>query len=185
MTRQQFRRWYGFAVRMARRGLNGGRPLPRKSIEFLEKVIRDFFRGILDDDRWYAEHRGKGMIERIQDWDNSDHDGIERGEFLYPVGDRVTILLEERNPHRYHGTDSQYDRWDEHWGARVRCCIRAGLDMASAPSAGVVGFTIGDLRRMYRGTLPAWLAADFTDSKTKRPMDLNDKKVRDAATVWL
>ncbi len=50
-----------------------------------------------------------------------------------------------------------YDQWDEQYGGPVRCCIRAGLDMASAPSAGVVGFTAGDLRRMFPEGVPEWV----------------------------
>lgn len=42
----------------------------------------------------------------------------------------------------------------------VRMCIRAGLDMASAPSAGVAGFTAGDIRRMYPEGVPDWLFGD-------------------------
>ncbi len=50
-----------------------------------------------------------------------------------------------------------YEQWDEQWGGPVHCCIRAGLDMASAPSAGVLGFTAGDVRRMYPEGVPAWV----------------------------
>jgi hypothetical protein len=154
-------------------------------VAFVESVVKDFFRDILDDDKWYAENRGKGMVERIQDWDSSNEDGLDRNATLYPVCDRMSCLLDEKNPHRYHGTDRQYARWDEHWGARVRCCVRAGLDMASAPSAGVVGFTVGDLRRMYRGHIPDWLNWQFIHRKTKKPIDLNSKRLKDGAELWL
>jgi len=50
-----------------------------------------------------------------------------------------------------------YEQWSEQWGGPVRCCIRAGLDMASAPSAGVIGFTAGDVRRMYPEGVPDWV----------------------------
>ena len=185
MNRLQFRRWYGFALRMARRGIGSGK-LPRKSVERVEEMIRDFFRDILDDDKWYAEHRGKGMIERIVDWDHSDKEGIDRNASLYGAGDRVTLMLEERyNPFRYSGSRSQYDRWDELWGSRVRCCIRAGLDLAAQPSAGVAGFTVGDLRRMYRGTIPAWIVQGLVDPKTEQSIDLNSRRVKDPEPVWL
>ena len=49
------------------------------------------------------------------------------------------------------------EQWDDQWGGPVCCCIRAGLDCASAPSAGVVGFTAGDLRAMYPEGVPAWV----------------------------
>ena len=47
-------------------------------------------------------------------------------------------------------------QWDEQWGGPVQCCIRAGLDCAFEESAGVIGFTAGDLRRMYPDGVPAW-----------------------------
>jgi len=49
------------------------------------------------------------------------------------------------------------EQWGEQWGGPVLCCIRAGLDMASAPSAGVIGFTAGDIRAMYPGGVPDWV----------------------------
>lgn len=48
-------------------------------------------------------------------------------------------------------------QWQEQWASPVHCCIRAGLDMAAEPSAGVVGFTAGDIRRMYPDGVPEWL----------------------------
>ena len=53
--------------------------------------------------------------------------------------------------------DRYYEQWDDQWGGPVCCCIRAGLDFASAPSAGVLGFTAGDLRRMYPEGVPEWV----------------------------
>jgi hypothetical protein len=184
MTRLQFRRWYGFALRMAERGLHAGR-MPRKSIKFVRDCVEELFYDIFRQDDWYTKNTGKGMIERIKDWDHNDHDGIERGSTLYCVGDKVSILLQERNPFRWNGTDKQFEAWDEKWGARVRCCIRAGLDMASAPSAGVMGFTVGDLRRMYPHGIPSWVFEDLRSAKSKKPVDLNSKRIRDKEGVWL
>lgn len=183
MTRLQFRRWYGFALRMAVRGLSPN--LPKKSIKFIREQVEDFFFDIYREDSWYQKNTGKGMIERIKDWDNSDHEGIERGHTLYCVGDKVTLQLEEENPFRWNGTDKQYEDWDEKWGGRVRCCIRAGLDCASAPSAGVAGFTVGDIRRMYPHGIPTWIFEDWTMAKTGKPADLNSKKIKDKVGVWL
>ena len=49
------------------------------------------------------------------------------------------------------------EQWKEQWGGPVHCCIRAGLDMAVAPSGGVIGFTAGDVRRMYPDGVPSWV----------------------------
>ena len=57
----------------------------------------------------------------------------------------------------------------------VHCCVRAGLDIASAPSAGVIGFTAGDLRRMYAEGLPDWVKGAFTAFD----------EIKDDQGVWL
>ncbi len=53
-------------------------------------------------------------------------------------------------------------QWDEQWGGPIECCIRAGLDCAFEGSGGVLGFTAGDLRRMYPEGVPIWVVG--TDS---------------------
>jgi hypothetical protein len=57
-----------------------------------------------------------------------------------------------------------YDEADElrremvdRWGGPVHCCVRAGMDMAVSPSMGVLGFTAGDIRRMYPEGVPDWV----------------------------
>jgi len=39
----------------------------------------------------------------------------------------------------------------------VACCVRAGFDCAVKASMGVLGFTAGDLRRMYPDGVPDWV----------------------------
>jgi len=50
-----------------------------------------------------------------------------------------------------------YHQWNDQWGGPICCCVRAGLDMACSPSAGVIGFTAGDVRRMYPEGVPEWV----------------------------
>jgi hypothetical protein len=55
----------------------------------------------------------------------------------------------------------------------VSCCVRAGFDLAVKPSAGVVGFTVGDVRAIFNRRIPSWvteffgkpLSADIADSE--------------------
>ena len=62
----------------------------------------------------------------------------------------------------------------------VSICVRAGCDMAAEPSAGVVGFTVGDLRKMWAPReLPDWV----TEGWTGEAESLRD--VEDMATVSL
>ena len=75
-----------------------------------------------------------------------------------------------------------YDQWCDQWGGPVCCCVRAGLDLACSPSMGVVGFTAGDIRRMYPEGVPEWVAPPgerLTHWRTGEPnglfMDLPDE----------
>ena len=50
------------------------------------------------------------------------------------------------------------------------------LDVASEPSAGVVGFTVGDLRKMYPEGIPQWIQDGYES-------DLSAAK--DSDPIWL
>ena len=56
--------------------------------------------------------------------------------------------------------DLEGDAWERHqdrWAGPAVACIRAGLDAAVGRSGGVLGFTAGDLRRMYPEGVPEWV----------------------------
>ncbi len=75
-------------------------------------------------------------------------------------------LMSHREWERYEGLRDK-DDWDEADALRdairdlyrspVSCCIRAGFDCAVKPSGGVMGFTAGDIRRMYPEGVPDWV----------------------------
>jgi hypothetical protein len=192
MTAEQYRHWYTFALRMAHRGFvaKGGRRLPRKSRRFVADCVKDFFRSLRDDMRYDPT-----LLGRIHSWDETDdhptkRDRYGRAPFGPYVCDMVAGLDENWNPHYWSRSDSKYEDWDEYWGSRIRCCLRAGLDLASEPSAGVAGFTAGDLRRMYRGQVPAWLADGFYTGSPFEPLPEDAEPsdfatVPDEAGVWL
>ncbi len=88
------------------------------------------------------------------------------------------------------------------WCGPIRCCLRAGLDLASpAPTSGVVGFTAGDLRRMYQEGVPDWVKGDkpwttqvidsvvpgvgLRTKKQKRPRKMAFDDIKDDEPVWL
>ncbi len=94
--------------------------------------------------------------------------GLHHALFSGPlVCDTVAELLDDESPSFYFDDDERaenearelaaYEQWDEQWGGPVCCCIRAGLDMACSPSMGVMGFTAGDIRRMYPEGVPEWI----------------------------
>ena len=182
MTREQYDRWRDFAVRMARHGFPRYREANRKKIE---GFVRDFF--------WINFDGDEKMIADVESWDGGVCDDI--GEFethdinvsLRRPGDRVGEYIETATHDEFAST---YRGWegedrDDFWRYRrksiwcgpVHCCVRAGLDVVAAPSAGVAGFTVGDLRRMYPEGLPDWVAGWFeTPITAETPDDLG---------VWL
>lgn len=68
-------------------------------------------------------------------------------------------------------------KWKNTFYNQLGACVRAGIDAAARPTAGVVGFDVGLLRRMYDGTIPTWIADNFQPPLTA--------DVPDDAPVWL
>jgi len=150
----KFRRWRDFALRMARTCYATSR---RPNVDWLT--------GVIDD--WFSEFDPE-TIESIVNWDHSDGDGL-------CVSDMMTYFLAQYRgwpplcracsgwKHRDEECrceeveESFYDQWNKQWGDPVECCVRAGLDCAFEQSMGVIGFTAGDLRRMYPEGVPVWI----------------------------
>ena len=161
MTNEQFKLWRSFALRMAHRGFYR---IPRKSKKKIAEMVKEYFRQLDSDD-----------IAAIESWD---------GE----VSDQISEMNQHWNPYYWHtnrrGEDEQtnYNKWNDRWFNRVCCCLRAGLDLIVEPSMGVIGFNVCDLRRMYRGNIPAWINQEWEDQERK-PVDLNvgDCKIG----IWL
>ena len=173
MTTEQFARWRDFSMRMARTCFM---TLRRPNATWIVGAVEDFFSGFDEPD-----------IPCIVNWDNSTAypEGHplhgQRSPWggdmarCWCVGAMVSEFLDEYRGYAppcracrvYEYGDEKcrcediehhyYEQWDEQWGGPVHCCIRAGLDCASAASAGVLGFTAGDVRRMYPDGVPDWV----------------------------
>lgn len=160
MTPEQYTRWHDFATRMARTCFPDYK---RPSTKWIINKVIDFFDDLDPDD-----------IPAIRNWDNSDPDpDAPRFYGRFCIGDQVSCFLDNYRPYapRCRACEERidlpcrcdekeeacYNQWDDQWGSPVACCIRAGLDMASAPSAGVLGFTKQDLENMYPEGVPEWV----------------------------
>lgn len=159
MTSEQFQRWLDFATRMAK--------TCHKFNPRVRRLVVDF----IEDYRDRADH--------VNGWDGEGrYDGHGGGEpqAVFVCDDISTYLwdrgLEKDGPN---GEDIPVKT-----GIDIKCCVRAALDMAVKPSAGVVGYTVGDLRRMYPEGLPDWLFDAF-GPKAKRAL----KRAKDDDSVWL
>lgn len=171
MTPLQYERWKDFALRAARTWFKTHR---RPDAAWVETEVSNFFAYGIDEDD----------IVCVVDWDNStDYPEGHRyrrqdrnGRWEHPccVGDMMIDFMDQ--PRGYpprcracaeYENESEcrcdeieeryYAQWDDQWGGPIRCCIRAGLDLAASPSMGVVGFTAGDLRAMYPEGVPDWV----------------------------
>lgn len=186
MTEQQLERWRDFALRMARTAYRNARRPDAKWIEdvvqdFFDRLHEMAIPCIVswDDSTPYPVGNPCHDRDTQLSWcgcdgyraahDNHSNpeceecqgDGLHRA-LVSPdcVGDMMTDFLDEYCPGSSDCSDTDvllFEQWDEQWGGPVRCCIRAGLDCACASSGGVLGFTVGDVRRMYPGGVPAWV----------------------------
>lgn len=162
MTSEQFERWRDFALRMASTcWSNRNRPSRDWIVEQVESIF-----GQLDErdipfitdwdnsepyppghlyarvDPWSKHHAHPAyMCDWMSEWET---------ETIYYYW-REYATVRERAQIDAAQTRADDDTADElieaivdRWSSPVRCCIRAGLDCDSAPSAGVLGFTLPD-----------------------------------------
>lgn len=199
MTPLQYDRWKDFAMRMARTCFIGQRrPSPEWILENVTEFFDCFFASSKkaakvkdwDSDPDYVcdrmsdfacEHDERIGYSRIR---RDDEDRVDRYrnrlkrqgldyEAIEKMADELEGKLEDTIDDR---ENVAFDQWENQWIGSVSCCVRAGLDVACEPSAGVVGFTVGDLHAMYPEGIPDWIH------------DAYEGKLRDAADgegVWL
>jgi hypothetical protein len=151
MTKEQFDRWRDFAIRMAEHGYP--RATERRRDKILEEV-KDYF----------GEREFQQDWPTIDDWDHNEEFGS--------VDDDVIEYFD-----RYRHWQRDIGTYDGGFYNQVSCCIRAGFDMAVKQSGGVLGFTAGDVRRMYNGAVPDWIAG--------QDWDMPFERIPDDAPVWL
>lgn len=91
------------------------------------------------------------------------------GRVSYGVGDRFVMTFEDDiydldldTYDKENGREIEAKAWEQYqdqWLGPVGCCIRAGLDLATELSMGVIGFTAGDIRAMYHPEgVPEWIS---------------------------
>lgn len=135
---------------MARRGYSELTPARR---EKLVNEIVDFF------DAFGVAHKHWRIID---DWCGT----FEVDGYSYCLTDEVRGAFE-----RY---ESHFDRREEAWGGKfltqITCCISAGFSAAVEANGGVIGFDIGDIKRMYPRGLPGWLVQEY-EGIEKEPDD--------------
>ncbi|WP_298434900.1 hypothetical protein [Ottowia sp.] len=149
MNALQYDRWKELSIGLAR---SYGALTPRRRKLLLEEV-----ENCID---WVVCNG----LDTVDDWD-----GTVRGDgnlYYEAASTRVDDYLWQ---HRYEFErtyrNGEVELVRGRFGDMLSACVRAGFDMAVAPSAGVIGFTIGDLRDVFDGDIPDWIADQFGEHK--------------------
>ncbi len=85
----------------------------------------------------------------IKDWDGNQGSA-------YVCDDMSDYMWEHKYEMERRG-EIHYGRF----GNLIGMCVRAGFVLAVAPSAGVLGFCVGDLRKVFPRGVPTWVNGSF------------------------
>ncbi len=176
MDKQNYERWKEFAIKMADRGL--GLRLS-KSRDFVRECVVEFFEH-LESDYIGLEYPYDGWLDRVMGWCNTDYHPTHRDLYGHResgglICDIANEFVDGFNTGGGYDEDSEYQRWDELWGSRIQCCLRAGMDVVCDDS-GVIGFSAGDLKRMYPDGVPGWAGGGdkrWSEGPLHGPYELN------------
>lgn len=185
--KDKFNRWHNFSLRMAKT-CYGKRKSP--SFTWIMETLDQCF-----------EHIKTEGVNCFKSWDNTlpypkNHScyGFWNGKPNKPsgLGDwfQEVIEYEVWVQFRYFATTKevkQLDKWNDKADfdkydelkekivsrvcEPVHCCLRAGLDLVGEQSGGVLGFTVGDLKRMYPEGIPEWITSKFTEDLSQSHND--------------
>lgn len=142
MNKLQLKRWKKLTLGLARTGY------PNLTARRQKKLLAEI-ENFIDSITYCHE------LKDICDWDGN------KGT-VYVCDELSSYLWENR-----YEFDRERKGWCEpvlgRFGQMLSACVRAGFDVAVCPSAGVIGFTIGDLRDIFGGTIPNWIAQQFEE----------------------
>lgn len=189
LTQEQVNNWKDFAFRMAKACFADS---DRPPLNWIISEIQSVFDEIGDDACLYLSWDRVHPYPEGHKYHGVDYLGMRKGPGY--LCDLLSEMVEQQiwdRPYRFatqeqaakldelwDGGEDQRDEGDElreeiieEWSGPVHSCIRAGLDMVAEQSAGVVGFEMGDLLKMYPEGLPDWLAREFTVDLTTLPAE--------------
>ena len=137
MTEKQYERWKDFSMRMAKTVYH--HCTSQRQTKILENI-----------NNFFGEREFQDDYKQYTDWDGNGDDEILSSEV-----DEFFAGHRHWNPKTETAHEGFYNQ--------VSCCIRAGFDIAVNQSAGVVGFTCGQVRKMWNGKVPFWVKKEFVD----------------------
>lgn len=177
MTRDQADNWRQFAMRMAFATYRNRTPTRRAK---LIKIVGDMI------DVFLSNYQGKDLAN-VDCWDGSLMQPGEvyadyRGRAAYPC-DSLDGYLWDWGLRR-----EDYKTGEEkpsEFADAASCCVRAGFDVAIEPSAGVLGFDMGDMRAMFPEGFPPYVVAYFSSFQTREGRPVDPAALSDDERVWL
>lgn len=154
MTEEQFARWRDFSTRMALRGFPDATEARRTNIA---RWVEEWFAFLTLKPPAWSSWLG---------WEESE------SENRHGAADETFDRWAEELPGYSSGVAERYYR-GRRWRflTQILCCVQAGLNMVGKPSAGVLGWTVGDLRRMYDGVIPNWINERYEADLSIAPDD--------------
>ena len=136
MTQEQYNNWKDFTLRMTATVYPNATEARRAKIR---ERISDYF-GECELHEYWAS---------IEGWDQYNDN----------LGGSLSCDMDEFFHDILHWRSEKPDHTGKLFN-QITCCIRSGFDMAVEQSGGVLGFDIGDVRRMYDGNVPEWVSPD-------------------------
>lgn len=145
MTKEQYDRWKEFSARMA-----GNYPNTTEARrDKIAKEVESFFKAMDCNETW----------KEIECWDCAD------------CSESVDNSFDEYR--KWNEKNGEYD--ENRFFVQITCSIRAAFDIAVKQSGGVVGFTAGDIRRIWGGDVPDWVKEHY----------INFDTIPDDESVWM
>lgn len=183
MTPQQAENWRDFAARMAAETHQWRTERRRdRVVEHVENYIDIFLHN------W--------PLDQIGDWDGHQtasapgrkvqRYGRDHIEMAYPCDEFDRLMEDDGIVHFNERSNGSCEERETDFAAAIMCCIRAGFDVAVAPSAGVIGsrYTAGMLRRMFPEGLPSYVD-DFFHGEGTKPDAPRFETLPNDMMVWL
>lgn len=181
MTPFQADNWRQFSARMAF-AVYRNRTASRRArlVKEVDAMIDCFLSNYPITSPW-----GGGTLGDVDCWDGSE---MRAGEKWEDYCQRAAYPCDSFDSYVW---DRGYIRETKHgeergeFGSTAMCCIRAGFDIAVKPSAGVLGFDMGDMRAMFPEGFPPYVAAYLSELSNGEGEAVDVSSLSDHVRIWL
>lgn len=137
--------------------------------------------GLVSSDTGITPARKQKLTDAINDFISCILCGNDLKEILcWDMNEGTIAVGDEMNKYLWNNQyefERRGDIFCGKFGDQLSACVRAGFDVAVKPSGGVMGFTVGDLRKIFKNRIPGWINNYFGKRIT---LDISDD-----TEVWL